>query len=345
MKKLFFVNLLVLLTFAIVANAQKECPEEWQAYTTDKYFSSLQPGENEEIKPEADFLSGLEKNAVNRLLKSVKVAVHNLVALQTLSVDEDAVVKYLEEYGYSATVGSSFIEKKNFYNNYTHHGCVIVYIEKSVASKYYCDAISNAQNRVADSLKVAKSHIDAGRSDKARLALEAVVPDLTDNTNALFLLKVFGCEQETIDNLREKQVEVLNEVKDVYAKIGPKLMVAVDYSADVFGKPYWTIQESIKDWLALHGIGYSTDKASADWVVVIRSSSRKYNTMSNGTQTTYYSFVDADVTLQKKSEAKPAYDNKLSIKGSFLKSYDEAAYAAYKDLEPKLIKILEDNIK
>ncbi|MBR5984664.1 MAG: hypothetical protein IK025_13215 [Bacteroidales bacterium] len=345
MKKLFFVNLLVLLVFAITANAQKECPEEWQEYTTDKYFSSLQPGENEEIKPEADFLSGLEKTAVNRTLKSVKVAVHNLVALQTLSVDEDAVVKYLEEFGYSATVGSSFIEKKRFYNNYTHHGCVIAYIEKAAASKYYCDAISNAHKRVSDSLAVAKKYIDAGRSEKARLALDAVVPDLTDNTNALFLLKVFGCDQETIDNLREKQVQVLYDVKDVYIKIGPKLMVAVDYSADVFGKPYWNMQESIKDWLALHGIGYSTDKASADWVVVIRSTSRKYNTMSNGTQTTYYSYVDANITLQKKSEAKPAYDNKLSIKGSFLKSYDEAAYAAYKDLEPKLIKILEDNIK
>ena len=188
-------------------------------------------------------------------------------------------------------------------------------------------------------------YIEAGRNDKARIALDACFPDLTDNNNALFLLKVFGCEQETIDKLREKQVSVINDVKEAYAKIGPKLMVAVDYSADVFGKPYWNIQESIKDWLSLHGIGYSTDKATADWVVVIRSTSRKYNTMSNGTQTTYYSYVDANITLQKKSEAKPVYDNKLSIKGSFLKSYDEAAYAAYNDLEPRLIKILEDNIK
>ena len=345
MKKLFFVNLLVLMMFATIANAQTDCPEEWQAYTTDKFFSNLQPDENEEIKPEEDFLSGLEKNAVNRLLKSVKVAVHNLVALQSLSVDEDAVVKYLEEFGYSANVGSSFIEKKRFYNGYTHHGCVIAYIEKSAASKYYCDEISKAQNRVTDSLAVAKKHLDAGRTDKARLALDAVVPDLTNNTNALFLLKVFGCEQATIDNLREKQVKVLYDVKDVYVKIGPKIMVAVDYSADVFGQPYWTMQESIKDWLATRGIGYSTDKASADYVLVIRSSSRKYNTMSNGTQTTYYSYVDANVSLQKKSETKPVYDNKLSIKGSFLKSYDEAAYAAYRDLEPKVIKILEDNIK
>ena len=140
MKKLLFVNLLFLLMFAITAKAQTECPEEWQAYTTDKYFSNLQPAENEEIKPEEDFLSGLEKTALNRLLKSVKVAVHNLVALQTLNVDEDAVVKYLEEHGYTANVGSSIIEKKRFYNNYTHHGCAIVYIEKAVASRDYCDA-------------------------------------------------------------------------------------------------------------------------------------------------------------------------------------------------------------
>ncbi|MBO7570720.1 MAG: hypothetical protein J6T48_01055 [Bacteroidales bacterium] len=341
----FFVNLLILLGIVVAANAQKECPEEWQAYTTDKYFSSLQPGENEEIKPEDDFLSGLEKTAVNRLLKNVKVAVHNLVALETLNVDEDAVVKYLEEYGYAANVGSSIIEKKRFYNNYTHHGCAIAYIEKEVASNYYCNEIKSSQARVTDSLSSAKKYMAASRNDLARLALEAVVPGLTENSNALFLLKVFGCNQETIDAMREKHSSLIQEVKSLFNTIGPKIMVAVDYSADVFGKPYWTMQEDIKDWLETRGIGYVTDKGKADWVLVIRSSARKYNTMSNGTQTTYYSYVDANISLQKKSEEKPAYDNKLSIKGSFLKSYDEAAYVAYKDLQPKVLKILEDNLK
>ena len=345
MKKLFFVNLLILLTFAIAANAQKECPEEWQAYTTDKYFSSLQPAENEEIKPEADFLSGLEKTALNRLLKNVKVAVHNMVALQTLNVNEDAVVKYLEEYGYAANVGSAVIEKKSFYNNYTHHGCVIVYIEKAAASKYYCDEIKASQKCVSDSLASAKNYIAEGRNELARKALESVVPKLTANSNALFLLRVFGCDQETIDALRERHSSLIQDVKANFKTIGPKIMVAVDYSAEVFGTPYWTLQENIKDWLETRGMGYVTDKTKANWVLVIRSSARKYNTMSNGTQTTYYSYVDANISLQKKSDEKPTYDNKLSIKGSFLKSYDEAAYAAYKDLEPKVLKILEDNIK
>lgn len=343
--RLFFVSALILLGIATVANAQKECPEEWQAYTTDKHYSYLQPGENEEIKPEDDFLSGLEKNAINHLLKSVKVAVHNYVALQTLRIDEDAVVSYLEENGYNSNVGLKIIEKKRFYNNYTHHGCVIAYIEKETASKLYCDDISSSQKTITEALSKAKDFIAAGKNDSARSALESIAPKLKSNSSELILLKVFGCNQETIDALREKHMQCIVNLKECFRTIGPKIMVAVDYSADVFGQPYWTMQESIKDWLATRGIGYSTDKASADYVLVIRSSSRKYNTMSNGTQTTYYSYVDANVTLQKKSEAKPVYDNKLSIKGSFLKSYNEAAYVAYRDLENKLLKILEDNIK
>lgn len=345
MIRLFFVNLFILLGLATAVNAQKECPEEWQAYTTEKYFSSLQPGENEEMKPEADFLSGLEKTAENRLLKSVKVAVHNLVAIETLNVDEDAVVEYLEKYGYAADIGSSVVEKKQYYNNYTHHGCAIAYIEKEAASKKYCSQINASQTRVSDSIKSANKYLEAGTPEKARLALETIVPELTSNSNALFLLKVFSCEQSTIDNLREKHSELISAVKSLFDKIGPKLMVAVDYSSDVFGTPYWAMQETIKDWLATRGMGYVTDKASADYVLVIRSVARKYNTMSNGTQTTYYSYVDANVSLQKKSDANPVYDKKLSIKGSFLKSYDEAAYVAYKDLEHKILKILEDNIK
>lgn len=343
--RLFFVSALILLGITTVANAQKECPEEWQAYTTDKHYSYLQPGENEEIKPEDDFLSGLEKNAINHLLKSVKVAVHNYVALQTLRIDEDAVVSYLEENGYNSNVGLKIIEKKRFYNNYTHHGCVIAYIEKESASKLYCDDISSSQKTITEALSKAKDFIAAGKNDSARFALESIAPKLKSNSSELILLKVFGCNQETIDALREKHMQCIVNLKECFRTIGPKIMVAVDYSADVFGTPYWDMQESIKDWLATRGIGYSTDKASADYVLVIRSSSRKYNTMSNGTQTTYYSYVDANVTLQKKSEAKPVYDNKLSVKGSFLKSYNEAAYVAYRDLENKLLKILEDNIK
>ncbi len=343
--RLFFVSALILLGIATVANAQKECPEEWQAYTTDKHYSYLQPGENEEIKPEDDFLSGLEKNAVNHLLKSVKVAVHNYVALQTLRIDEDAVVSYLEENGYNSNVGLKIIEKKRFYNNYTHHGCVIAYIEKETASKLYCDDISSSQKTITEALSKAKDFIAAGKNDSARFALESIVPKLKSNSSELILLKVFGCNQETIDALREKHMQCIVNLKECFRTIGPKIMVAVDYSADVFGTPYWDMQESIKDWLATRGFGYTTEKAKADYVLVIRSSSRKYNTMSNGTQTTYYSYVDANVSIQKKNVDKPVYDNKLSIKGSFLKSYNEAAYVAYRDLENKLLKILEDNIK
>lgn len=343
--RFFVVNVLILLGVVTSTMAQKECPEEWQAYTSDKYFSCLQPGENEEIKPEDDFLSGLEKNAVNRLLKSVKVAVHNYVALQTLRIDEDAVVGYLEENGYDSNVGSKIIEKNRFYNNYTHHGCAIAYIEKESASKSYCNDITSSQKHINEALAKAKNYIAAGHNDSARFALEDIVPKLKSNSSKLILLRVFNCNPETIDALREKHMQCIVELKDCFKTIGPKIMVAVDYSADVFGSPYWDMQESIKDWLATRGYGYTTDKTKANWTIVIRSNSRKYNTMSNGTQTTYYSYVDANLTLQKVSEDKPVYDNKLSIKGSFLKSYNEAAYAAYRDLETKVLKILEDNIK
>ena len=343
--RLFIANVLILLGLVTSVSAQKECPEEWQAFTTEKYFSYMQPGENEEIKPEDDFLSGLEKNAVNHLLKSVKVAVHNYVALQTLRIDEDAVVSYLEENGYDSNVGSKIIEKKRFYNNYTHHGCAIAYIEKDAASKMYCDNISSSQKLITDALAKAKAHIAAGYNDSARLDLEPIIPKLKSNSSKLILLRVFNYNQETIDALREKHMQCIIELKDCFKTIGPKIMVAVEYSADVFGTPYWDMQENIKDWLATRGYGYTTDKTKASWTIVIRATSRKYNTMSNGTQTTYYSYVDANLTLQKNSDDKPVYDNKLSIKGSFLKSYNEAAYAAYRDLENKLLKILEDNIK
>ena len=345
MWKLIITNLLVLLCFATVAKAQKECPEEWQAYTTDKYFSSLQPAENEDFKPEADFLNNLETQAVNRLAKSVKVAVHNLMSNQVYNVDEDGVVNYFERFRKNADVGMSFIEKKQYYNNYTHHGCVIAYIEKSKASAYYCNEIRLSQEKLRLAIANADKFIAANRTDSARFELEAAVPELSKDANALFLLKVFNCAQDSIDILREKHNSMQQEVKEKFQAIGPKQRVAIDCNADLFGTSYWALSEGVKDWLATRGIGFTNDKSKADWVLTIKSSARKYNTMSNGTQTTYYSYVDAEVSLNKVADSKSVYSQKHSIKGAFTKNYEEAAKVGYNELLVRVLNALEENLK
>lgn len=345
MWKLIITNLLVLLCFVTVAKAQKDCPEEWQAYTTDKYFSSLQPAENEDLKPEADFIANLETQAVNRLAKSVQVAVHNLMSNQMYNVDEEGVIKYFERFRKNVDVGMSFIEKKQYYNNYSHHGCVIAYIEKSKASAYYCNEVRESQVKLNSAIENAGKYIAANRTDSARFELEAVVPDLAKNANALFLLKVFNCSQDSIDILREKHNSMQQEVKEKFQTIGPKQRVAIDCTADLFGTSYWTLPEGVKDWLATRGFGYTNDKTKADWILTIKSSSRKYNTMSNGSQTTYYSFVDADVSLTKVADSKSVYSQKHSIKGAFAKNYEEAAKVGYNELLTKVLSALEENLK
>ncbi len=345
MLKKIIIILFIALSFISMANAQNECPEEWQSYTTNKYFSSLQPGENEEFKPQADFLADLEATAVKRMLRNIRVAVNNLMLLQQYDIDEDLVLAHLENSGSKAGMGVNLINVKQSYNDYTHHGCVIAYIEKENAIKFYCDAIKNSHAKIQTVLQSATKHIESNNTDKARIELESIVPELVSNESALFLLKVFECNAETIETLNQAELKLKDEVKEKFKIIGPKLIVAIDCNVDLFGSQYWDIQENAKDWLASRGIGFTNDKAEADWILTIKSTTRKYNTISNGSQTTYYSYVDAEVILQKKGEAKPTYNQKLTIKGSFLKSYEEAAKVAYTDLNNKIEKILEANIK
>lgn len=344
MRKVIITSLLFVFACMSVANAQKECPEEWQAYTNDKYFSNLQPGENEDFKAEDDFLGNLETNAISHIAKSVKTAVHNMIALQSSSLDEAAVVSYFESSRRNADVGMKLIETKRFYNNYTHHGCAIAYIDKSVASDYYYNEICTSQKHVQDVIAIVDGQIQRGHMDSARIELEKIVPVMTASANAIFLLKVFNCKQESIDKVRDVHNELHQAVKDKFKTIGPKLKVALDFNMDLFGSSHWYVQEEIKDWLASRGIGYTNDKKIADWVFVVKSSARKYNTMSNGTKTTYYSYVDADVTLAKTGQD-PVYVKKLSEKGAATKNFEEAAVAGYNELLNKLLNVMEENLK
>lgn len=344
MRKNIFICLLFAFLGISVANAQKECPEEWLEFTADKYFSNLQLGENEDFKAEDDFLGNLEANAISHLAKSIKTAVHNLMELQSSGLDESDVVSYFESSRRNADVGMKLIETKKFYNNYTHHGCAIAYIDKSVASDYYFSKICAFQKHIQEVIAVVDGQIQRGRTDSARIEMEKIVPEMSVCANAIFLLKVFNCKQENIDMVRDAHNEIHETVKNRFKTIGPKLMVGMEMNMDLFGKSYWDVQEEIKDWLASRGIGYTNDRSESDYVLVVKSSSRKYNTMSNGTKTTYYSYVDADVSFARKGQ-EPTFVKKYSEKGASTKNFEEAAIAAYNELQNKLYKVLDENLK
>lgn len=342
MKK-YLVIYLALLFVGFNLQAQTDCPDEWQEFTNENYFSSIQQGDNEDFKAEDVFFDGLYKSASKRLLKTISVSVHNTKALQNNLLDENSILEYFEKSAQRSDFGLKLIEKKQNYNSYSNDGCLILYIEKAKARDLYSTEIAKSHEKISNLLQSADKHIASSKLDSARFALEACVPEMLKNSNDIFLLYVFGEKVENIEKLQASYLQKRNELKEKFSVIGPKVTVAIECYAELFGTQYWNLQESIKDWLSAHGYGFSSDKAKADWVLTVKTTSRKYNSMSNGSQTTYFSFVEGDLSLQN-AKAAVNRSEKVSIKGSFTKSYEKAAEAGYDELGLKIMAILESEL-
>ncbi|MCF0207181.1 MAG: hypothetical protein HUK15_07125, partial [Bacteroidales bacterium] len=329
MTKFHLLNIVFIFAIALTSKAQNECPEEWSQYTSEMYFSHVIPSVNEDFKPEADFFGAMEKKARKQVAKTISTILHNLLVNNNLSIDEDEVLNFFETTCNNSETTLQLFEKKSVYNNYNRQGCLLVYVEKEKVCKFYNEDVNNNFKKEAEILETVKTLIDAGKKEEARMRIEEILPLQRKNRNEILLLKIFNHPIEKLYEFRDTYNNLHQELKDAFRTIGPKVQVYIEYDADVFGQPYWTMQENIKDWLASHGYGCTSDKTTAKYSVSISSKSRKYNTMGNGTTTTYYSFVDSNISIFNNSQNTSLYNDKMSIKGSFTKNYDEAAYKAY----------------
>lgn len=74
----------------------------------------------------------------------------------------------------------------------------------------------------------------------------------------------------------------------------------------------------------------SKSEASADWAITIKASSRQYNTMDFGSSVNYFSYVDAEIAVEKVVTNQRIYEDMLTEKGGHTHNFTEAARDAYK---------------
>lgn len=87
------------------------------------------------------------------------------------------------------------------------------------------------------------------------------------------------------------------------------------------------------------------DKSAADWAIIVSANSREYNKVDYGSTSSYFSYVDAEITLEKVMTAQRVYEDMITEKGAHTCDFKEAARDAYKKITPKIINLVTENIK
>lgn len=332
--------LLLLLTGISLVSVAQQYPSEWNQYTTDGYLYNIQSDRNTLDLPESDFKNRLLDLARTNLAQQIRMRVQDSATLHKESIDGRSHIAYLSETRFSTDLELQLVTTKAVYDPVTTEGHVIAYIDKEKACQYYRNNTEVLLGHAENSLTLARNYIDTGFKNRARTELEKVLPQFDSIAPTFFWLGVLGAPQNEITMLLTRCNEAEQAIKELIAELAYGTSIYLTCSANIFGAGYSALQNEVKGLLATDGCNFTDDLSQADWIIHIEASAREYNQMTIHSQTLYFAYMDASISIEKGSSSQRIYENSISTKGAHTLGYHNAARKACKDLSPQLSDII-----
>lgn len=336
----FLCSLCILLD----TNAQ-QYPPEWSRYTNDGYIYDVQSDNNSNNLSEADFKNYLLNIARTNLAKQIQVQVQDFAELNKLSKDGRTSIIYSANTSFSTDVNLKLVETKTIYDSSSKYGYAIAYINRDAARNYYKNELMFIYNRINNSVVMSENFIDTGFEAKAKLELESSLKQFALIEEPLLWMNVFGVSQAELSEWVERFNVEERTIRQMLADLKHATSIYLSCSVDLFGKPYPALQNELKGLLAADGCNFTNNPANADWSIAISCKAREYSTVNFGNSKSYFSYVDAHITVDKIITSQRIYEDEISVKGGHTFGYLEAAKDGCKDLSRKITKIIKDYIE
>ncbi len=335
--------LLFLAGWALFLSAQ--CPPEWVKYTYGGYLYDIQSDYNNRNLSETDFKNYLLNVAHTNLAKKVQMQVKEEAGLNKSAVDGRSHISYTSSTHFSTDVNLKLVDSKTLYKADTKEGFAIVFIDKAAACKYYRSEIERILGKADNALTTANNYVASGFKERARVEVKSVLSEFAKTEEPFFWLSFFGVSQAELADLSDRCNTREQAVKQMIADLKHGTLICLSCTADLFGRPYPTLQNELKGRLSASGCSFTDDPADADWVIRVDVSAREQNIAVLGGMTSYFAYADALITIDKSATSQRIYEDEISVKGGHTRNYTEAARVAYKDLSKQLGEILKENIK
>ena len=321
----------LLLLAGVVALAQNY-PSEWKEYTSDGYFHDIESGANKQ--------SALDLARTN-LAHQIQMKVKEVSQMDKQAVNGRSSILYRSSKSFSTDVDMSLVKTKSFYNDEQSKYYVLVYIDKAASTIYYENEVKMLISKADNSLTIADNYISTGFKQKAKAELQKGMKLFDNAGKPFFWLNVFGFNEYRIQSYLKQVNEKEQAIKQKLSDLEYGTTYCVVCEADLFGKRYVKLGNEVKGELAASGCNFVDDPKSADIIIRIHASARKYNEF----QGAYFTYIDAAVTIDKTATGQRIFEDELSTKGAHTLGYDEAARDGYKQIKKDIVKHLKENIK
>lgn len=342
MKKIIAIAILLFAGYIVKA---QNYPSEWSLYMSDAYYSAVESGINEQNLPEEKFRNELLDIARANLAKQIKVKVNDVSLMNKEVVNGKSEIYYASSRKISTNVEMRFAESKSHIDIVTGKQFVIVYINKLEACRYYENEIKQQIGKIENYVTIADNYTNTGFKAKAKEELQKALA-LFDNAGEIVMgLNVFGMPDYQMGHYINRLNQQEQNLKTKIADLEYGTTYCIVCNADNFGKAYPKLKNEVKGDLSASGCNFVDDQDSADYVIYIDASSREYNTVVTGNITSYYSFVDAVIAIDKVVTNQRIFEDEISLKGAHTLSFDEAGRDGYKKIRKEISKIIKENIE
>lgn len=342
MKRGVFVVLCLL--FSLVATAQQSYPTEWNAYMQKGYLSEVQSDINRRDLTESEFLNLLVNNARVNLAKQIQVRVQDHALMHKEAINGRTNISYNVQTRFSTDVELKLVETRTFYDANRDEGAAIAFIDKAAARRFYLNAVEILLNKCDNASTIARNYIDQGFKTRAQEELKKVETAFEEVEGLFVWLSFFDYPQTSLKELMARANISEQQVKQTISELQHADVILLTCKADMFGSPY-PLQNELKGVIAAEGCSFTSDPSQADWIINVSVSSREGQTANIGTMVSYFSFLDAEISIDKCITSQRIYEDAISVKGGHPQGYPDAARKAFKDLKNELGTLILTNIK
>lgn len=333
MKK--FLTIALLLFVGCLVKAQTY-PSEWVKYTSDEYFHDIENANNKQTALDL---------ARSNLARQIQVKVQEQSQIDKQVVDGHSSITYVSQKNFSTAVDMDLAQTMSHYDEGSGKYYVIAFINKKEACAYYENDVNMFISNVNSHVAIADNYINSGFKSKAKEELQKALEMFDGIGKPFFWLNVFGLDEDSIRRYLNKVNKLEQTIKSELADLEYGTTYCVVCNADNFGRKYFKLANEIKGDLSESGCNFVDDPNTADYVIYIDAAAREYNAMVTGGVTSYYSFVDAAIAIDKVATNQRIFEDEVSVKGSHTLSYDEAGRDGYKKIRKEITKMLKENIK
>ena len=198
--------------------------------------------------------------------------------------------------------------------------------------------------RLETQMDNAEELIKNGQKAEARKRIAELGENFTEIERKQELLLAVNSAADTQSLQLDETKALQQRYTQMTAALKNGIRIALQCKAQIFDAPYASLQSEIKGKLAEIGCTFTDRANEADWVIDIAAKAREFRAENYGKTTTYFVYVDSQITITNQVTKQKVYVDEISVKGGDTRGNQDAARAAYKDTAARLSEIIKAQI-